>query len=48
MVVPDGKGGYKIVSYGEGNALKQLLPGANAGARATWEKNSKDIINRAR
>lgn len=46
-VVPDGNGGYKIVSYGEGNALKQLAPGATYGATSTWRDNSRAIIKKA-
>ncbi|MDB0047795.1 RHS repeat-associated core domain-containing protein, partial [Porticoccaceae bacterium] len=47
-VVPDGSGGLKIVSYGEGNAIKQKAPGATAAAKAAWRKNSRAIIKRAR
>lgn len=47
-IMPNGKGGYKIVSYGEGNALKQLAPGATAGANAAWSTNSKAIIQKAK
>lgn len=48
MVVPDGTGGFNILSYGEGNALKQLLPGAEAAAVHTWEDNASEIIRNAR
>ena len=48
MVVPDGKGGFNIVSYGEGNALKQKMPGAGFLAESAWEENSRAIIDRAR
>jgi RHS repeat-associated protein len=48
MVVPDGSGGFQIVSHGEGNALKQLLPGAEWAATKAWEDNSTQIIENAR
>ena len=47
-VVSDGNGGFKIVTYGEGNALKQKLPGASAAARRVWRNNSRAVIERAR
>tara|TARA_B100002003_G_C13975925_1_gene472108 strand:- start:25 stop:174 length:150 start_codon:yes stop_codon:yes gene_type:complete len=43
-----GNGGFKIVSYGEGNALKQLAPGATAAAKSAWRDNSNAIIQKAR
>ena len=48
MVVPDTKGGFGILTHGEGNALKQLVPGAQSAAVSTWEENSREIIENAR
>ncbi len=48
MVVPDGKGGFNIVSYGEGSALKQLGPLSRRWAESAWKENSQAIIDGAR
>ena len=48
MVVSDGRGGFKIVTHGEGNAWKQLLPGAESAAIRAWKENSQNIIVGAR
>ena len=40
-IVPNGKGGFKIVTYGEGNSLKQLVPGADGMAKRFWTRNAK-------
>ncbi|MBH0035580.1 RHS repeat-associated core domain-containing protein [Pseudoalteromonas sp. NZS71_1] len=47
-IVPNGKGGFKIVTYGEGNSLKQLVPGADGMAKRFWTRNAKKIISGAR
>ncbi|PKI03396.1 hypothetical protein CXF81_01255 [Glaciecola sp. 33A] len=47
-IMPNGKGGYKIMSYGEGNAIKQLGPIAREGANREWSINSQAIIQKAK
>ena len=37
-----------IVTYGEGNSWKQVMPGANGMARRFWTKNAKVITGRAK
>ena len=32
-IMPDGNGGFNIVTYGEGNSWKQKVPGANGVAK---------------
>jgi RHS repeat-associated protein len=48
MVVPDGKGGFNIVSYGEGSALKQIGTLPRRMAESAWAENSQAIIDGAR
>ncbi len=47
-VVPNGKGGFKIATYGEGNSWKQKAPFADGMAKSFWSKNAKRINSRAR
>jgi len=47
-IAPNGNGGFKIVTIGEGNNRLQTLPGANGAARRFWSKNATRIANRAR
>jgi hypothetical protein len=47
-VVSDRKGGFKIVTYGEGNSWKQAMPFADGMARKFWATNAEKIISRAR
>jgi hypothetical protein len=47
-IVPNGKGGFKIVTYGEGNSLKQIVPWADGHAKRFWTRNAKKIISRSR
>lgn len=46
-VVPNGSGGYAILTYGESNSFKQILPGANGAARRFWTENAGLIAGRA-
>jgi RHS repeat-associated protein len=48
QVMTNGSGGFKIVTYGEGNAWKQLAPGATSAAKSAWSDNSKAIIEKVR
>ena len=47
IVVADDHGGYDIVTHGEGNALKQLVPCGESAAESTWKQSSEAIINNA-
>lgn len=46
-IVQNGRGGYSIRTYGEGNSLKQIAPGADGAARRFWTKNANLIKERA-
>ena len=48
VVVPDGKGGFKIATYGEGNNILQKMPLSEGMARGFWSKNAQRIIGRPR
>jgi hypothetical protein len=47
-VAPNGLGGFKIVTYGEGNSWKQKSPFADGMAKRFWSKNGQRINSRAR
>ncbi len=46
-VTPNGNGGFSILTYGEGDSIKQIIPGAYGKAERYWTENSKLIRDRA-
>lgn len=48
QVQPNGNGGFKIVTYGEGQSHIQTLPGTAGAAKSRFSQSSQGIIERAR